>query len=190
MASYSAWASRWRVPASYPVVVGYLYFADPELRSIVLGAAVAALGLTVRAAAAGYLYKHQQLARHGPYAFTRNPLYLGSTLIALGFVLAGTSWWGAFLVAAYLGLFYPVVIRREAEELRVRYGPAYEDHARSVPLFFPRHSAHAVQLAKAGPGFSWEQYLSNREYQAGWGVLAGLGVLVLKLLWMRYMLMR
>lgn len=190
MASYSAWASRWRVPASYPVVLGYLYFAEPELRSIVLGALVVVPGLALRAAAAGYLYKHQQLATQGPYAFTRNPLYLGSTIMAAGFCLAGASWWGTALVAAYLYLFYPAVIRLEQEELRARYGPAYDDYARRVPLFFPRYSAHAEQVAKAGAEFSWEQYLRNREFQAGWGVLAGLGVLILKLLWMRYLLMR
>jgi protein-S-isoprenylcysteine O-methyltransferase Ste14 len=190
MASQSPWVSRWRVPASYPVAAGYLYFASPELRSLVLGAVVAALGLLLRAAAAGFLCKHERLATQGPYAFTRNPLYLGSTLIALGFCLAGTSWWGAALVAAYLLLFYPPVMRLEGQELRGRYGPVYDDYARRVPVFLPRYSAHAKQAATAGAEFSREQYLRNREYQAGWGVLAGLGLLVVKLLWIRYTLMR
>ncbi len=75
------------------------------------GVGIAICGLLLRGFAAGHLRKHQQLATSGPYAFTRNPLYLGSVLLAAGFSVASHSWISALLLAAYLAIFYPVVIR-------------------------------------------------------------------------------
>ena len=127
--------SRWRVRTGYPVALALLLLAHPAPASLVAGAAVAVLGLLVRCAAAGYLHKHEQLATRGPYAFTRNPLYLGSAILAGGFAVAGASWLAAALVAGYFLAFYPAVMHREEEELRTRYAAAFEDYARRVPLF-------------------------------------------------------
>jgi protein-S-isoprenylcysteine O-methyltransferase Ste14 len=178
-------AMRWRVRLGYPVALIYLAFARPQVISIFAGAAIALAGLWVRAAAAGHLHKHEQLATGGPYAFTRNPLYFGSAHIAAGFLIAGRFWldgaWiAAAVVASYFGYFYRAVMRREEEELRARYAGAFEDYAARVPLFLPR-----LSRAGAPPGkFSREQYWKNREYQAALGVLAGIGALCL-LMWMR-----
>jgi steroid 5-alpha reductase family enzyme len=172
--------SRWRVRTGYPVALAFLLLAHPARPWVVAGAAVAALGLLLRGAAAGYLHKHEQLATSGPYSFTRNPLYLGSAILAVGFAVAGASWLAAALVAGYFLAFYPAVMRREEEELRGRYGAAFEDYARGVPLFWPRLSSSARQ---DNSGFSWAQYRRNREYQAAIGTLAAFAILACKPFW-------
>lgn len=178
-------AMRWRVRLGYPVALIYLLLAKPEEMSILAGGVIALAGLWVRAAAAGHLRKHEQLAMSGPYAHTRNPLYFGSALIAAGFLLAGRFWldggWiSAAVVAAYFGYFYSAVMKREEQELRNRYGSVFEDYAVRVPLFFPKLSGGGSE----GGDFSWDQYKRNREYQAVLGVLAGIAALCL-LMWVQ-----
>jgi hypothetical protein len=172
--------SRWRVRTGYPVGLAFLLLAHPARPWVVAGAAVAALGLLLRGAAAGYLHKHEQLATSGPYGLTLNPLYLGSAILAVGFVVAGASWFAAALVAGYFLAFYPAVMRREEQELRTRYGAAFEEYARRVPLFWPRLSSSSTPDSS---GFSWAQYRRNREYQAAIGTLAGFAILACKPLW-------
>lgn len=168
---------QWRVRLGYPVAVAYWLLASPTFRSIVYGAIVAVLGLIVRGAAAGYLRKYQELATTGPYARTRNPLYLGSGLLAAGFIVAGHSWVAGALVAAYFGVFYYFVMRNEEDDLRARFGGLFDEYAARVPLFFPhmrsasdQRSADAGQIATK---FSWGQYGRNREYQASIGTVLG-----------------
>ncbi len=178
MSRAAEFAMKFRVRLGYPVALLYLVFARPLEISILIGAVIAVLGLSVRAAAAGHLRKHEQLATSGPYAHTRNPLYFGSALIAAGFLVAGRCWvnegWiAAAVVAAYFGYFYGAVMKREEAELRARYGPVFEEYASRVPLFLPRWGGGGA----ATNGFSWEQYRRNREYQAALGVLGGLGIL-------------
>src|SRR5207245_11218719 len=98
-----AWA-RWRVPLGYPTAALCLWLARPASRSILVGSVVAALGLLIRAAAAGHLRKREALAHSGPYAHTRNPLYFGSALIAAGFAGASQSCIVTPLAARYFGV--------------------------------------------------------------------------------------
>jgi protein-S-isoprenylcysteine O-methyltransferase Ste14 len=172
---------RWRVRVGYPVAVVYLLLADPTPRSIVIGGIVAALGLFVRAAASGHLRKDRELATTGPYAHTRNPLYLGSALLAGGFAIAGWSWWAGLLVVMYFAVFYYAVMRNEAEDLHARFGALFDAYAAGVPLFFPRFTAAPAESAAK---FSWEQYRRNREYKALIGAIAGVGVVCLRM-WTR-----
>jgi protein-S-isoprenylcysteine O-methyltransferase Ste14 len=176
---------RWRVRVGYPVAVAYWLLASPTLRSIAYGVPVIALGLAIRAASAGYLRKDRELATSGPYARTRNPLYLGSAFLAAGFIVAGHSWIGGGLVAVYFGVFYYAVMRNEERDLRDRFGPTFEDYARSVPLFFPGLSKKRLRAADPAPAsaanFSWDQYRRNREYQALIGAIAGLATLFLRM---------
>lgn len=168
---------RWRVRLGYPVAVGVLWFARPTPRSILLGALVGALGLWLRAYAAGYLHKQEVLTVTGPYAYTRNPLYLGSALLALGAGIATRSWISASILLVYFAIFYSMVMRREETELQVRHGAAFEEYARAVPLFIPR--LNAVKLSGASPGsFSFTQYKKNHEWQAAVGFLLLLAVLL------------
>ncbi len=173
------WA-RWRAPFGYPTAALCLWLARPTVRSILIGSAIAALGLLIRAAAAGHLRKREALAHTGPYARTRNPLYFGSALIAAGFALAGRSWLAAGLLVFYFGVFYAQVMRREESELREQYGKAFDDYAASVPLFWPRLR---LNTSPNGTRFSFAQYVRNREYHAAIGALLTIALLVVLAVW-------
>jgi protein-S-isoprenylcysteine O-methyltransferase Ste14 len=170
---------RWRVRTGYPVAVLFIVLAAPTPRAIAIGTAVAFVGLAIRAYASGYLRKDRELATTGPYARTRNPLYFGSAILAAGFVIAGNSVWAGLLVVLYFGVFYYAVMRNEEEDLRKRFGAAFDDYAASVPLFSP--SLFAKSASVEGSGFSWDQYSRNREYKALIGSLLGVGVMWLRM---------
>ena len=161
-------ASRWRVRLSYPFAILVLWFARPVPASILYGAIIGVGGLLLRAYAAGYLHKQEVLTIAGPYAYTRNPLYLGSAIMAAGAAVAMRSWPSALLICAYFGIFYYAVMRREEQELRMHHGDAFEQYARSVPLFFPRLRPATLAFGPSS-AFSFVQYKRNREYRAAIG---------------------
>jgi protein-S-isoprenylcysteine O-methyltransferase Ste14 len=169
---------RWRVRLGYPLAIVVLYFSRPTPRSILFGALVGAIGLWVRAYAAGYLHKQEVLTVTGPYAHTRNPLYLGSAILVLGVGIATRSWLSALILIAYFTVFYSIVMRREASELVQRHGAAFEEYARAVPLFIPRLTAARLPGDSAG-SFSFSQYKKNHEWEAAVGFLFLLLVLIL-----------
>ncbi len=169
---------RWRVRLGYPLAIVCFWLARPTLLSLAIGAGIAAPGLLLRGAAAGHLNKLERLATSGPYAYTRNPLYLGSALLAAGFLMASRSWSVAALVAAYFVVFYAAVMRREEQELRSRFGAAFNDYAARVPLFWPRF---ATGGAARGAKFSWAVYHRNREDRAALGFLAAMALLWLRM---------
>jgi protein-S-isoprenylcysteine O-methyltransferase Ste14 len=177
---------RWRVRAGYLVGVLYWLLAKPTPHSIVYGGVLAAFGLLVRGIASGHLRKDRELAVTGPYACTRNPLYLGSALLAAGFVVAGHSWVAGVLVAAYFGIFYYAVMRNEEEDLRARFGAAFAEYAARVPLFFPRAPKEPVaptdSVPESNANFSLAQYSHNREYKALIGTAVGLGIMWVRML--------
>jgi protein-S-isoprenylcysteine O-methyltransferase Ste14 len=179
-----AWVTRWRVRAGYPLSVLYILLATPTITFIAIGAAIAALGLIVRGAAAGHLRKLETLTTSGPYAWTRNPLYLGSSLLAAGFAAAGGSIWSAAIIAAYFLIFYPAVMKKEEGELHLRYGSEFDAYAERVPLFWPRPPKAASDAGKtsADAGFSWPQYRRNREYQAVIGTVGALALVCLRMI--------
>jgi protein-S-isoprenylcysteine O-methyltransferase Ste14 len=168
---------RWRVRVGYPLAIVVLWFAQPTQQSIIVGAFVGAVGLWLRAYAAGYLHKQEVLTVTGPYAYTRNPLYLGSAILAAGVALVTRSWISGAILLGYFALFYSFVMRREARELRSRHGAAFDDYVNAVPLFFPRLTAARLGSEFAG-NFSFAQYKKNREWQAGVGFSLVLGVLI------------
>jgi len=149
------------------------------MKWLLYGVGIAIVGLLIRGYAAGHLRKHQQLATSGPYAFTRNPLYLGSVLLAAGFSVASHSWISTLLLAAYLAIFYPVVIRREQSELRAHYGDAFVEYSSRVPAFWPRLSPATPSAER----FSWPLYRRNREYEASIGLAVAMAILLLLMLW-------
>jgi protein-S-isoprenylcysteine O-methyltransferase Ste14 len=175
------WRTRWRVRAGYPLAIVFFLLARPTGITLACGAALAAAGLAVRGVSTGYLRKHEELSTTGPYSWTRNPLYLGSTLLGAGLLLAGASWISAALSVACFALFYPGVMRREEEELRAEYGVAFEEYARRVPLFWPR--IPPARGTRQEGNFSWQQYRRNREYQALIGTLAAFALLAAKMVW-------
>jgi protein-S-isoprenylcysteine O-methyltransferase Ste14 len=177
------WA-RWRVRAGYPVAAIYWLLAIPTLESILIGGIITAFGLLIRAVASGHLRKDEALATSGLYAYTRNPLYLGSAILAAGFTVAGRSWIAGAIVAVYFAVFYYAVIRSEERDIRQRFGAAFDEYARRVPLFFPRFTPARSEAAQPANAFSWAQYVRNREYQALLGTIAGLAAIWLRM-WLR-----
>ena len=177
MTSWPAIARRVRVPLGFAFAILYFWLARPTVQSILIGAGLVIPGLLIRALASGQLQKNEQLATEGPYAYTRNPLYLGSLVLALGFALASRSWW---IVAGIVLLFFAIylpVIRAEEVFLRKRF-PQFEDYARQVPRMFPRASASS----KDSGAFSWDLYWKHREYNAALGAAAMMAMLLAKLL--------
>jgi protein-S-isoprenylcysteine O-methyltransferase Ste14 len=178
--SAATFFAHWRVRLGYPLAAIVLWLARPSLRSIVAGAIIGAIGLWIRARAAGYLRKQEVLTVTGPYAYTRNPLYLGSFILVVGVAVAAHSWRSALILFGYFALFYSFVMRREERELLQRHGDAFQEYARSVPLFFPRMTPVKVSAESAG-AFSFAQYKKNREYRAAIGFL--LLLLVFVVIW-------
>jgi protein-S-isoprenylcysteine O-methyltransferase Ste14 len=172
--AYLERVARWRVPLGFLIVPLYLYFARPTPSLFALGAAIAAVGLAVRAAAAGHLRKGEALARSGPYAYVRHPLYLGSALLVAGFALAGGRvWLGLLLGGVFLAVYLPVAWR-EDEEMRARFPAEYAAYEKAVPRLLPR-----LRPGRAdGERFDWRCYWRNREYNALLGCLALLLILV------------
>ena len=171
--------ARWRVRIGYLLAVVVLWLSRPEPRSIVIGACVGLVGLAIRAYAAGYLHKQAVLTTSGPYAYTRNPLYFGSSVLALGAAIAMNSWWSAVLLLFYFAFVYTLVMRREEIELRGHHGVEFDSYAQIVPLFFPRLTP-AKQFSVEG-SFSWAQYRKNHEVEAALGFV--LLLLALVVIW-------
>jgi protein-S-isoprenylcysteine O-methyltransferase Ste14 len=178
MSNAAALVARWRVRLGYLLAVFVISFARPTPKYVAIGAAVGIIGLGLRAYAAGYLHKQQVLTISGPYAYTRNPLYLGSAVLTLGAAIATYSWISAGILLVYFAVVYAIVMRREESELLAQHGKAFELYATAVPLFLPRITAADIPGQSAGK-FSFAQYKKNHEYQAALGYLLLLGGLLI-----------
>lgn len=177
------WLQRWRVPLGFLSAVIFFWLARPRLATLAVGLAVAVVGLLVRAWAAGHIRKNTALAVSGPYAYTRNPLYLGSFVLGLGFSIAsGHPLLWALFGALFLGIYWPVM-RVEAATLAELFGPEYEKYAQAVPLFLPRLTAYRAGAAQGVVKFDRDLYLRYREYRAALGLAIAWGVLALKAFW-------
>lgn len=177
------WLQRWRVPLGFFSAVIFVWLARPRPATLMAGLGVAVLGLALRAWAAGHIRKNAALATSGPYAYTRNPLYLGSFILGLGFSIAsGHPLLWALFGALFLGIYWPVM-RVEAATLVELFSPEYEIYARAVPLFLPRltpYRSGAAQVSK----FDRNLYFRYREYRATLGLAIAWSILALKALWM------
>jgi steroid 5-alpha reductase family enzyme len=123
--------------------------------------------------------KNEELATSGPYAYTRNPLYLGSLVLALGFAIAARSLPIAALMLLMFFAIYLPVIRGEEHFLQERF-PEFREYADAVPRLLPRLRPRS----KAQTAFSWSLYLKHREYNAIIGSAALLSALLLKVWWL------
>jgi len=176
---WSKIARRIRVPLGFVFAVLYFWLAKPTWRFIALGALLILPGLLIRALASGHVRKNEALATSGPYAYTRNPLYLGSLLMGIGFAVAARSVWvGVALVVMFFAIYLPV-IRGEEAFLRQKF-PEFDDYARRVPRIFPRITP-CPSGEEASGGFSMALYLQHREWNALLGVLAMLAALMVKM---------
>src|SRR5688572_12222934 len=123
--AFAASLARMRVPLGFFTAAAVLYLARPTVASLAVGGAIALVGEAVRIWAAGHLDKGREVTSSGPYRFTRHPLYLGSSIIGLGFAVASASWLVAILVAAYLAVTITSAIRSEEGHLTQKFGSAY-----------------------------------------------------------------
>ncbi|HEV3219687.1 MAG TPA: isoprenylcysteine carboxylmethyltransferase family protein [Candidatus Acidoferrales bacterium] len=171
---------RWRVAAGYPFAIACFWLAKPTWTSLEYGAAVAIAGLIVRALAAGVVRKREELTTSGIYSWTRNPLYFGSIMLAAGIVVASRSWIVAALAAAYLAVFYPIVIRNEERFLRERFGAQFDSYVAQVSVFLPWPSGRKGN----GASFSFAQWARNHEYRALIGAAVGFALMIFRM-WLR-----
>ena len=155
----------------------YFYFCRPISKSFLWGACIALLGILIRAWASGHLYKNRQVATSGPYAYTRNPLYLGSLIIGLGFCLISRSYAATVIFVILFAILYIPLMRQETEYLRKSFGTAFSEYEAGVPAFFPRLTPFLCLPSS----FSFHQYVANKEYKAGLGFLGALALLLLKM---------
>jgi protein-S-isoprenylcysteine O-methyltransferase Ste14 len=179
--SNSAWqkiARRIRVPLGFLFAAAYIWLARPTFYSIIAGGSITIIGLLIRALASGHVTKNELLTLSGPYAYTRNPLYFGSLVLAAGFAIASRSLWVALIATAMFFTIYFPVIRVEEEFLRARF-PKFEEYARYVPRVFPRLRPYQ----SSSNSFSWHLYWKHREYNAAIGAISMIAVLVIKTIW-------
>lgn len=178
------WVQRWRVPLGFVCAAVFIVLARPDKRSLAIGGAVAVVGLGIRAWASGHIRKNARLAVSGPYAHTRNPLYLGSFILGLGFTLAASSSLllllilGGLFASLFLGIYWPVM-RVEASTLVEMFGEEYKRYAAAVPLLLPRLTPYRAGEDSA-VRFDPSLYLRYREYRAALGLLVAWCVLWLK----------
>jgi protein-S-isoprenylcysteine O-methyltransferase Ste14 len=178
-----SWFQRWRVPLGFIVAPVFILLAKPKPWTLVAGGLIGLSGLALRAWASGHLRKNDALTITGPYAYSRNPLYLGSFLIGLGFTIAAGRWPLAVLFAAlFLGIYVPVM-RVESATLEALFGHKYRRYAQDVPLFIPRLKPYREALRAK---FDIALYKRYREYQASLGFVIALALLALKAWYFRY----
>lgn len=178
MAEWSRIARRIRVPLGFAFAVLYLWLARPTARSLAFGSLLILPGLLIRALASGHVRKNESLTTTGPYAYTRNPLYLGSLLIGIGFAVAARSWAvGAVLVFMFFAIYVPV-IRSEERFLRGKF-TEFEDYARLVPPLVPRLTP--ARCGGESGRFARELYLKHREWNALLGSALLMAALIVKM---------
>jgi len=171
--SYADTAQRLRAPSGFLLAGAFIWWSSPTVESMLWGVPVAVLGLLLRGWAAGHLAKNRRLATGGPYAMTRNPLYLGTLLVAAGLAMASREVMLAALFAAAFALVYLPAIELEEQHLRKLF-PEYEEYARRVPRL-------GLRLARGGERFQFALYRKNEEYKAAAGFLAAVALLVWKI---------
>ena len=170
-------ARRIRVPLSFLAGALYVWLAHPTRSSLIVATITMIPGLLLRALASGHVQKDKQLTTSGPYAYTRNPLYLGSLMLAVGFAIAGRSWWIVAVMVLIFAAIYVPIIAAEERYLR-RTFPEYEEYAQQVPRMLPRLKPNTNKQG----GYSFGRFWKHREYQASVGCALMLAILVVKLL--------
>jgi protein-S-isoprenylcysteine O-methyltransferase Ste14 len=170
-------ARRIRVPLGFLFAAFYLWRARPTWGSIGAGLVVVCVGLVTRALAAGHVKKDRVLTTTGPYAYVRNPLYLGSILLGVGFAIASRDIWVGVFLVVYFVLIYVPVIQGEQTYLRATF-PGYAEYTEDVPSLLPRK----LWFSGVTNGFSRELYFRHREYNSLLGAAAIVAVLIAKIL--------
>jgi protein-S-isoprenylcysteine O-methyltransferase Ste14 len=181
LTNWSRIARRIRVPCGFLFAAFYLWRARPNYASLACSLLLVVPGISLRAYASGYVKKNAELTVTGPYSYTRNPLYLGSMLMAFGFAAASRSFGITVLLALLFLIIYAPTIYSEEQFLRSTF-PDFDGYAKRVPRLLPRFTSART----AGDGsFSGTLYRQHREYNSILGVCAVYAVL-LATLWLRH----
>lgn len=175
-------ARRIRVPLGFVFAAVFLWLARPTWLTMLWSLVLVAPGVWLRAYASGYVKKNAELTRTGPYAHTRNPLYLGSMMIAFGFALAAWSWIILVVLAILFAVIYLPTIRSEEAYLREHFA-GFDEYAAQVPRLLPRLTA--AKTTETAGSFSRELYLKHREYNAGMGAIALYAALAARLVFLK-----
>jgi protein-S-isoprenylcysteine O-methyltransferase Ste14 len=158
------WLARRRVGIGFAAGVAALLLARPTRDSLAAGTVVVIVGEMVRIWAAGHLEKGREVTVSGPYRFARHPLYLGSTIIGVGFAIAAASALVTVLVITYLGLTLSAAVATEEAHLTEKFGAAYPEYREG-------------RAAAVSRRFSMARAMRNREYRAVIGVALALALL-------------
>lgn len=162
------WArvARWRVPLGFAAFAAAFWFAAPSPTTIVVGGLVAAIGQMLRIWAAGHIEKGREVTRSGPYRYIRHPLYAGSLLMGLGFVVAAATWTAGLLAVAYFSITYLAAVRSEEATLDARFDGEYAAYRDGrAPVMDRRFSLHRA-------------FVTNRELRSVAGLLGAFGLLI------------
>lgn len=169
---------RIRVPLGFAFAALFLWRARPTVQSLALSLLLVVPGLWLRAYASGYVKKNAELAQTGPYAYTRNPLYLGSMMAAFGFAVASHRWYLMVVLAVlFLAIYLPVIFSEE-RFLRSHF-IGFDAYAQHVPRLLPRLTAAATSAERGS--FSRELYRQHREYNSVMGAVAIYAALLLRM---------
>ena len=171
-----------RRKTAWLLVIPFLVFARPVTVFFWVGLFLTLLGLVLRGWSAGTINKAETLTTTGPYAYTQNPLYLGSFLIGTGLSLAGGNLIWLLLFLIYFVATHRVAIFREQAELTERFCQKYLEYQNQVPVFLPMLSPYGSHSPDDDSGFEWARYLRNREWEALLGATAAVAVLLMKLI--------
>lgn len=170
---------RLRLPLGFAFAALYLAYARPTAGSLVLGASIAFAGVLMRGWAAGHIVKNERLATTGPYAHTRNPLYFGSFLIAVGFALA--AHWALVLAVVLLFVaIYRPTMEYERDKIRDRFPEAYAAWEANVPSFLPRLTPWRGTGSAPRNSFDVRLYLRHGEWRAALGFVLAVAWLVFR----------
>jgi protein-S-isoprenylcysteine O-methyltransferase Ste14 len=177
---YADLVARLRVTCGFILVAAFAWFSHPDGKSLAVGLSVSVLGLLLRAWATGHVEKNIRLAESGPYSYVRNPLYLGTLLVAAGFVIASRRWLLAVLFACVFLFIYLPAIELEEQHLRQLF-PSFAAYAQRVPALWP-----TLTPLRRPERFRWHLYVRNREYQALIGFVLGAALLATKVLVLQF----
>lgn len=175
-----------RLRAVWLLIIPFFLFSTPTRRGILTGIVLALVGLGIRAWSAGTILKDQSLTTGGPYAFTRNPLYLGSFAMGIGVTFAGGHWMWPVLFLGFFTVVYGRTISEESHRLAELFPARYPHYRSAVPAFVPRVTPWRGMTPPGekhdGGAFRWSQYFAHREWEALLGVIAAFALLSAKVL--------
>jgi len=166
-----------RVPLGFLFAIVFFLICRPDWFYLTLGFPLVILGLWMRIWAAGHIRKSREITQSGPYRFTRNPLYLGSFLLGLGFTLqSGLLFLPLIFVVLFFAIYYPVM-RQEEWELQKVFKNEYTLYRERVALFLPLPNKCPASGIKFSISLAWK----NQEYNSIIGAVAAECILILKL---------